>query len=106
MQGVPKRLVLPAIVLIATGFGSTAGAQEWSFAFSPFHPAVEPSDGPALPVSDLGQPRDLFAGLRYSLSDRAALVGGWQHMSIEREDGAFVLDTSQSGPLIGFMIHF
>ncbi|MBB93369.1 MAG: hypothetical protein CML68_01995 [Rhodobacteraceae bacterium] len=49
---------------------------------------------------------DVFAGLAYGFSDRITGTLGWRHLTVDRTDGDFVYDVSQSGPVLGVAFHF
>lgn len=49
---------------------------------------------------------DVFAGISYGFSDLTALTLGWRHLTVDRSDGDFIYDVSQSGPVIGLAFRF
>lgn len=49
---------------------------------------------------------DVFAGLDYGFSDLTSVTLGWRHLTVDRTDGDFVYDVSQSGPILGLTFRF
>jgi len=49
---------------------------------------------------------DVFAGIGYEFTPTTSLVGGWRYYAVDRTDGSFVWDVSQSGPIVGLTFRF
>ena len=49
---------------------------------------------------------DVMGALGYSVSDSVSIIGGWRALSVDYEDGAFIYDVVQSGPILGATIKF
>jgi hypothetical protein len=49
---------------------------------------------------------DVMGALGYSVTDSFSLVGGWRALGVDYENGDFVFDVVQSGPILGAVIRF
>jgi opacity protein-like surface antigen len=46
------------------------------------------------------------AGVNYQIGDTISLAAGYRYLSIDYDDGDFVYDVDQHGPMIGLTISF
>lgn len=49
---------------------------------------------------------DIFAGYERRFTPVTAMQIGWRYLSVDREDGGFVYDVSQTGPILGLSFTF
>lgn len=49
---------------------------------------------------------DFFGGVGYKFTPTTSGVVGWRYLSVDRSDGDFVYDISQSGPILGLRFSF
>jgi hypothetical protein len=49
---------------------------------------------------------DVFAGYERRFTPTTAMQLGWRYLSVDREDGGFVYDVSQTGPIVGLSFTF
>jgi hypothetical protein len=49
---------------------------------------------------------DVMGALGYEVSDTVSLIAGWRALSVDYEDGPFIYDVVESGPILGATIKF
>ena len=71
---------------------------------SPRHPKRPGGIGGFGVGSDLGW--DLFGGVGYEVNDHISIVGGYRGLGVDYDDGDFLFDIVEHGPIISGVVRF